>query len=410
MNLTKRLIRYFLLSVLLMPINAFATSSQEALDILMNSTSITPDKTCILIYDLYTGNTIVSHNADTPIVPASVMKCVTTAALTNKTGYASRIDTRVYYTGRINGETLDGDIIVVGAGDPTLNSGRHAGEKNLVSEIIEILQKKGVSEITGKIKLDESYIAGPPTPAFWAEGDLSHSYATGFHAFNFESNSQGQSSVADPGGVFIGKLKNELENQGIVLHSEDIDDQLPRTLLMSHTSPMMSNIMRSCMFRSDNLYAEAFLRLFGKFNGTDGSTEDSAEAEMQYWETNGYPLHWVKIMDGSGLSRKNRLTGEFLGEVLGRKAVDPVYVSFFPLSGEEGTVKAFLSDTPLEGYMALKTGSMRGIQSYAGYKLDEDYEPTHVIVVMSNDLKDRDQFRKDLTSFFLSIFIPEEAD
>ena len=63
------------------------------------------------------------------------------------------------------------------------------------------------------------------------------------------------------------------------------------------------------------------------------------------------------------------------------------YVSFFPLAGQEGTLKSFLKDTELDSYIALKTGSMRGIQCYAGYKLDDDYAPTHVVVIMINNFK-----------------------
>ncbi|MCM1225375.1 MAG: D-alanyl-D-alanine carboxypeptidase, partial [Lachnospiraceae bacterium] len=82
----------------------------------------------------------------------------------------------------------------------------------------------------------------------------------------------------------------------------------------------------------------------------------------------------------------NRLTAEFLADVLVKMAKDADYVSFFPMAGVEGTVKSFLKDTPLEDYIALKTGSMNGIQCYAGYKLDDEYAPTHVVVVMINEL------------------------
>mgnify|MGYP003293118598 FL=1 len=50
-------------------------------------------------------------------------------------------------------------------------------------------------------------------------------------------------------------------------------------------------------------------------------------------------------------------------------------------------MKSFLKDTELDSYIALKTGSMRGIQCYAGYKLDDDYAPTHVVVIMINNFK-----------------------
>ena len=36
--------------------------------------------------------------------------------------------------------------------------------------------------------------------------------------------------------------------------------------------------------------------------------------------------------------------------------------------------------------MALKTGSMRGVRCLAGYKLDDNFAPTHVIVIIGNDV------------------------
>lgn len=71
----------------------------------------------------------------------------------------------------------------------------------------------------------------------------------------------------------------------------------------------------------------------------------------------------------------------------------------------EGTLKKFLAETPLDSYVAMKTGSMRGIQCYAGYKLDDDYMPTHVIVIIMNDIeKSRDKAKREAEKMLLSIF------
>lgn len=51
----------------------------------------------------------------------------------------------------------------------------------------------------------------------------------------------------------------------------------------------------------------------------------------------------------------------------------------------------------------MKTGSMSGIQCYAGYKLDENYEPTHIVVVMMNEMADRTAARsgRETTAYHL---------
>ena len=162
------------------------------------------------------------------------------------------------------------------------------------------------------------------------------------------------------------------------------------------------------MMRSDNLYAETSLRLFGKAEGGDGSTSDAARRETNFWKSRNTPMEGVTIVDGSGLSRSNRLTPRFMESVLRQKSDDVEYASFFPLAGQEGTLKKFLVGTPLDSYIALKTGSMNGIQCYAGYKLDDNFAPTHVVIIMVNDFRcDRAYLRSHIEKMLLEIFSDE---
>lgn len=385
---------------------AMAQSPQEALQTLLSSPSLDKNQTSIYIWDLTADRQIVSHRASLPITPASVMKCVSTAELRSAYNYKTKLTTKVFLKGTESGNAFNGTLLVQGSGDPSLNDGRHKNQKDFVEEIVNALKKKGITSFTGTIQIDNSLFAGPATHPSWGSGDLSSYYGTGVHAFNFEGNASGKAAVKNPDAVFIKKLKDAMARNGISFTEAAVDaNQGSNRLLLSYDSPPLSALMRSCMFRSDNLYAETFLRLFGVKNGSDGSVSGSAKQAMQFWDSRNYPVEAVEIVDGSGLSRNNRLTAEFLGEVLKKHKNDPEYVSFFPLVGEEGTVKSFLKDTPLQGYMALKTGSMSGIQSYAGYVLDDDFEPTHVVVVMTNNLKNRDNYRAALSKFFLTLFM-----
>lgn len=163
--------------------------------------------------------------------------------------------------------------------------------------------------------------------------------------------------------------------------------------------------MRSCMMRSDNLFAESFLRTYSALEGGDGSTVSGADKELELWKKSGAPMQGVTIVDGSGLSRTDRVTARFMESVL-RKMKDNVeYASFMPLAGQEGTLKSFLAGTPLDSYIAMKTGSMNGIQCYAGYKLDEEFAPTHAIVVILNALPaGRPAARAAVEKMLLDIF------
>lgn len=153
------------------------------------------------------------------------------------------------------------------------------------------------------------------------------------------------------------------------------------------------------------MFAESMLRHFGKTTGGDGSTPAAAKAEMNFWKTRRAPMEGVHIVDGSGLSRANKVTANFMEHMLRSKRNDVEYVSFFPLAGQEGTVKSFLKDTPLDSYIAMKTGSMRGIQCYAGYKLDDNFAPTHAVVVIVNNFTcDRAYLRNQIADMLLEIF------
>ena len=370
----------------------------------LQSPGIDPEATSIYIYDLNSGKAIATHNASKPLVPASVMKCVTTASLLDRAGRKWRYETPVYITGNTRKGVLDGNILVEASADPSVNTRHDPGSDNIIDEIVQALRQEHIDTVRGSIVVDEHRFAGPAINPTWASGDLPNAYGTGTHGFNFEDNASGNASVRDPGARFRSRLTDALKANGITVLGRDIPNDTRRRLIGTHRSAEVQDIMRSCMMRSDNQYAEAMLRTFSHLKGRDGSTASGADEEIKLWKHKGAPLKDVRIVDGSGLSRSNRLTADFLGSVLGKMAHDPWYASFFPLAGQEGTLKRFMCGSRLEGYVALKTGSMNGIQSYAGYKINEDYAPTHVVVVMMNNLKNRARARTDLQTMLERLF------
>ena len=375
-----------------------------ALDRLVASRAIDPGNFALLITDLSTGETLVGYNVDRPLIPASIMKSLTIASLINKRDYRDSYSTEVFADGRIRNGVLEGNLIIEGSGDPSVNSAAEPKSPDFISEIVSALARKDIDSIAGRIIIDDSRYAGPSYPDSWGRGDLSASYGTGSHAFNFSNNASGKSAIQNISAHFISRLAASIKKEGIKLGDNEIREGR-RHKLMVHKSPELAEIMRSCMMRSDNLFAECFLREFSVAVGGDGSTADGARREIDYWARRHAPMEGVRIIDGSGLSRSNRITPRFLTDVLTQMADNVEYVSFFPLAGQEGTLRRFMKDSRLDSYLAMKTGSMRGIQCYAGYLLDDDFAPTHTVVVMVNNMKaDRSRLRSDLGDFFLSIF------
>lgn len=393
----------FILSLFLFTA-VFAAVGDEAVAEFVKNNGIAPQSVSVKIIDLADGSVIASHNEKTPLVPASIMKSVTTAALLESVGPDWRYHTRVYVDGPNDLGYLRGNIIVEGACDPTLNSDKEPFSSDIVDEICQALSSKLIKRIEGSIIIDENNFAGDPCPSSWANEDRKKYYGTGSHALNYGDNAKGDFAVHNPSSTFVSSLKRGLALNGIELEGKDIPEGR-RTQIHDHLSAPLDEIMRSCMMRSDNLFAESMLRTYGKVGGSDGSTTEAALQEMSLWEEKKLPLDGVEIIDGSGLSRSNRVTANFMSELLMNMSSNPHYASFFPLAGQEGTLKKFLAGTPLDSYIAMKTGSMRGIQCYAGYKLDDDYAPTHVIVIIMNDIvKSRDRAKQAAEKMLLSIF------
>lgn len=401
-NLNSKLFWVLLLS--LVSATAFAVSPQEAVNTFTRTNGVSPASVAVKITDLSTGKTIGAHNTEKPLVPASIMKSITTAALLRTCGPDYHYKTTVYTDGPLDMGILRGNLIVEGGCDPSLNSNVEPYGTDILQEITETLQKMGVNKIEGMIIVDEEQFAGPARPASWQAADFSQSYGTGSHALNFENNATGRKSVENPKALFLSKLKATLAKGGIRVDGKDLGEG-ERKAVFVHLSPTIDEIMRSCMMRSDNLFAESMLRTYGKLNLGDGSTEDAAAKEYSMWKKRQMPLDGVTIIDGSGLSRSNRVTADFMTAVLSSMANNEVYASFFPLAGQEGTLKSFLAETPLDSYIAMKTGSMKGIQCYAGYLLDDNYAPTHTVVIIMNDINgSRDRAKKAAQKMLLEIF------
>ena len=390
-------------------IPVFSGNNEDAVSEFIKKNGIPSNSVSVKIVDLADGETLVAHNENTPLVPASIMKSVTTAALLQSAGPNWRYHTRIYIDGPNDLGYLRGNVIVEGACDPTVNSEKEPFSEDIIEEIRYALESQRINRIEGRIIIDENNFNGASHPSSWAKEDLKKYYGTGSHAFNYGDNANGNNAVNQPGNNFINLLLTELNNNGIDIENKDIHEGR-RIQIHDHQSAPLDEIMRSCMMRSDNLFAESMLRTYCKLEGGDGSTVEATKKLMKLWKESQLPLEGVAIFDGSGLSRSNRVTANFMSELLKKMSDNPDYASFFPLAGQEGTLKKFLAGTPLDSYIAMKTGSMKGIQCYAGYKLDEDYMPTHVIVIIMNGItNNRDKAKQAAERMLLKIFEDKES-
>jgi PBP4 family serine-type D-alanyl-D-alanine carboxypeptidase len=94
-------------------------------------------------------------------------------------------------------------------------------------------------------------------------------------------------------------------------------------------------------------------------------------AAMQQWlKTEQLQFRELVLENGAGLSRKERISPVHLAALLQRAANSPFYAELeasLPILGMDGTVKKRFKDNEIAGYAHLKTGSLEGVKSIAGY-------------------------------------------
>jgi D-alanyl-D-alanine carboxypeptidase/D-alanyl-D-alanine-endopeptidase (penicillin-binding protein 4) len=94
-------------------------------------------------------------------------------------------------------------------------------------------------------------------------------------------------------------------------------------------------------------------------------------AAMQQWlKTQQLQFPELVLENGAGLSRKERISANHLAGILQRATHSPFYAEMeasLPIFGMDGTVKKRFKDNEIAGYAHLKTGSLEGVKSIAGY-------------------------------------------
>lgn len=134
------------------------------------------------------GREIVALNSDMLLTPASNMKLLSSYALMNFLPLDYRITTQVYTRGSIRSDTLFGDVIVEGRGDPGFNALHFSDEFDVFNRISEALKKRGIRVITGDIIGLVGAFNHEPYPKGWEWNDLHFYYAVENTALAWNQN------------------------------------------------------------------------------------------------------------------------------------------------------------------------------------------------------------------------------
>jgi len=358
------------------------------------------------------GQTVHERHARTAFIPASSLKTVTTATALEKWGPDFQIETRVMAAQAAVNGIIEGDVTILGGGDPMLSLQdltRWAGE----------LHAKGLRRIQGCILGDGRLFAGSHYDDFWNWGDIGNGYGSAVSGLNLEHNRYAAFLRA---GAAIGSAAELLGTQtevpgitwqnevvtgaadsgdGVVIHggertgvvhlrgSVPLGQQAFQVLgavpdpelyaahhfreallkagievtgpaaaigkgsagtieLLKHRSPPLREIITSIHATSDNHETECLFRLLGTQAG-----QPPDQVVREHWKARGLEFQGLRMEDGCGLARADFITPQDLARL-----------QHLAASGAQGPV--YVESLLAKDNLRWKGGAMSGVRSTTG--------------------------------------------
>ncbi|MGV3658942.1 MAG: D-alanyl-D-alanine carboxypeptidase/D-alanyl-D-alanine endopeptidase [Prosthecobacter sp.] len=363
------------------------------------------------------GLMVVDMNAHTAFMPASSLKTLTTATALEVLGPEFHFTTEIRSTAPLKDGVIDGDLVIVGGGDPMLSS------ENLQAWAAD-LKARGLQKVEGKVRADTSLHHGSIYGDFWNWGDIGNGYGSGVAALDLDHNrfkirfrpgaaegdaaafvstvpampgltwnnevttaaagsgdnvvihgGEGTSvihlrgtvpltnnlfqvtgAVPDPARHAVDHFQRALEAAGIQISGQQRAITGPTESLVRHPSPPLLEIVTSIHASSDNHETECVFRMLGIKAG-----KPPVEVIREHWKACGLEFTGLRMEDGCGLSR-----ADFI------RPADLARLQFLAARGPQGT--AYKASLLSDGGLRWKGGAMSGIRTSTGYVTNKSGE------------------------------------
>lgn len=316
---------------------------------------------------------------DTPRIPASTMKLITSTGALLQFGPDHRFSTQLLAPDETSllGRTLVGRVYLKGAGDPVLATRSYAarylsGHATSISDLARPLRAKGVRLIRGPIIADEhlfdSKRMGPDWPSYYRD------YASPLSALitneNFSGNGR-SSYVSSPAIAAAQRMKAALKGVGISQTGGLTVGVTPASVrpVGSAVSPPLRTILRTMNLDSDNFIAETLAKDVGAYGAGRGTTTAGVARTRTVLIGRGILTPADHLADGSGLSRANRIAASSFVRLIAEADGDPTWgralISSLAQGGEGTLIHRFLTG-PATRRVRAKTGYINNVSTLAG--------------------------------------------
>jgi D-alanyl-D-alanine carboxypeptidase/D-alanyl-D-alanine-endopeptidase (penicillin-binding protein 4) len=275
---------------------------------------------------------------------------------------------------------------LVGAGDPTLATPEYARwlkdrpryalrQVTPLAELADGLAAAGVRAVTGGVVGDDSRYDRARTVATWKPSYVTENEVGPLGALlvndGFTAFEPPEKRADDPPQHAAGELSRLLQAVGVNVAGPPSSGVVPprtETLATVRSAPL-ADIVAGMLRESDNTAAELLTRELGVARARDGSTAAGTRAIVDALAAAGLPTAGLRLGDGSGLETTNQATCAVLAAALRLpdRSGAPRLSPLLAVAGRSGTLALRLADTPLDGRLRAKTGSLDGVSGLTGY-------------------------------------------
>jgi serine-type D-Ala-D-Ala carboxypeptidase/endopeptidase (penicillin-binding protein 4) len=350
------------------------------------------------------GTPVYAHNAHLPLVPASTEKSVVAAAALRLLGPDHRYRTEVR-AGAAPGPdgVVHGPLVLVGGGDPALGTPDLARvaptrPRTHLEVLADQVVASGVRHVTGGLVGDASVWAHEPMAPGWVPGHVGNGHAALVSGLTVDAgrhvprpgDPHGARPSADPALLAAESFRDLLAARGVVVDGPVQSSTVPieaNPVVAAVESTTVRSLVSHMVQTSDNHMADAIFRSLGAEIG-DPTWTGAAEATRRALD--GLALRWdgVSLVDGSGLSRSNRVTPDLLTDLaaaMSATELRPAWEDAQAVTGRRGTLRGRMLGTPAEGRVLAKTGTLSDVRALSGTVVGSHGGRYHFAVI-GNDL------------------------
>ena len=361
------------------------------------------------------GIEVGARSATLAVVPASVQKLLVAAVALERLGEEFTYTTTVAAAAEPTGGVVEGDLYLVGGGDPLLSSDWYP-ESNLdlypvtsptsLDSLADGVVAAGVTTVRGDVAGDGSRYDDEFYAPGWGVG------VEGLEGGPYDALMANDSRVlgedlraGDPNAAAAREFLRLLEERGVEIAGQAVAGPAPADAVevASVESAPLDDVVAEMLGNSDNNTAELLVKELGATETLPGTREAGLAIMREQLVEWGVDVESVVLADGSGLSLDNRLTCEALAAVVERYDADSAIGRALPVAGQTGTLSNVFVDHPVQGRLLGKTGSLDNppfnvdppaVKSLAGYlPVEGGGEVEYVLILNGPTISDQSEYR-----------------